>query len=425
MILSQIDDAGSEYVCSYASRLLKGAEKHYSATERECLVVVWGIKEFHTYLYGVKFTVVTDHVALKWLMNISEPNGRLARWSIYLQAYDFQIVHRQGSRHCNADAISRPVLSCRTVMENDKNTEENNESNKYIDIYMDEALQYYLKFGRHKRGLSNKQVKRVEKQITKYVYDKNDDEIYLINKNNKMLLVPKVNERTNIIIKAHALGHFQKDTTVKRIRDEYFWKDLEKDVDIYIRNCDICKRNNVTPSIEHPAKALRVKGIFDRIGIDLVFGLPTTKDGYNGLLVITEYLTKYPYVEPIKTKTAIEVAQHLWKFICLFGPPKVVLSDQGNEFNNAIVDNIIKRVGAEHVVTSAYHPRTNGQVERFNYEIVSCLRRHCEQKPEEWPEWIPYVLLAYRTRIHTSTKFSPFELMFGRKMNGFKDWTST
>ncbi|CAF1031511.1 unnamed protein product [Brachionus calyciflorus] len=140
--------------------------------------------------------------------------------------------------------------------------------------------------------------------------------------------------------------------------------------------------------------------------------------------VDNEYLTKFPYAKQIRSKTATEIADNLWEFICLFGPPKVVLYDQGKEFNNAVVDNLIQRVGAEHFVTSAYHPRTNGQVERFNGELVKCLRRHCEQNPEDWPKWVPYVLLAYRTRIHSSTFYSPFELMFGRKMNGFENWSS-
>ena len=212
--------------------------------------------------------------------------------------------------------------------------------------------------------------------------------------------------------------------TVRRIKEEHFWKKLEKDVENYISSCDVCKRNNTISPKEHPAKTLAIKGVFDRIGIDLVFGLPQTKEGYIGLFVVSEYLTKFPYVEPIKGKTAVEIAEKLWNFVCLFGPSKVVLSDQGTEFNNAVVDNLIRRVGAEHVVTSAYHPRTNGQVERFNGELVKCLRRHCEQNPEDWPKWIPYVLLAYRTRVHSSTLYSPFELMFGRKMNGFENWSS-
>ena len=108
-VLSQKDDENREYVCAYVSRLLKGAEVHYGITEKECLAVVWAIKQFRIYIYGTKFLVVTDHSALAWLMNITEPAARLARWAIYLQAYEFEIMHRKGVIHTNADTLSRPV----------------------------------------------------------------------------------------------------------------------------------------------------------------------------------------------------------------------------------------------------------------------------------------------------------------------------
>jgi hypothetical protein len=102
--------------------------------------------------------VVTDHAALSWLMKINDPTGRLARWFIYLQAYEFDIVHRKGRIHSNVDAVSRPVLL--TAI---KTNEEEDISSKYLDPYDDEALLHYLKHGNQRDGLSKKQIKRVEK----------------------------------------------------------------------------------------------------------------------------------------------------------------------------------------------------------------------------------------------------------------------
>ena len=414
-ILSQTDENGNEYVCSYASRLLKNAEVHYGITEKECLAVVWSIKQFRIYLYGKKFRVVTDHAALSWLMKINDPTGRLARWSIYLQAYEFDIVHRRGRIHSNVDAVSRPVLL--TEIKGEEETED--VSSKFLDPYEDEALLHYLKHGKNLDGLSKKQTKRVNKLAS--IFAMKNDLIYLI-KDNKSKLVPRPEERRKLIEKAHVIGHFQAASTYCRLKEEYWWKNMVKDVIGAVKQCTVCQRHQKVTALNHPANAIKVNGIFDRIGIDLVFGLPETKDGFKGLLVITEYLTKYPYVEAIKSKSAEEIAEKLWKYIAIFGPPKIILSDQGNEFNNQLVNKLITAVGAEHKITSAYNPRTNGMTERFNQTVIESLRKHTEKEPDEWPKWIPFVSLAYRSRVHSVTNFTPFELLFGRKMNNFEDW---
>ncbi|KAE9044507.1 hypothetical protein PR003_g2808 [Phytophthora rubi] len=92
---------------AYASKVNSAAEANYSITELECLAVVWSVKLFRPYLYGRSFTIVTDHAALKWLMTRPNPAGRLHRWSLTLQEYEFEIVYRPGSTNVVADALSR------------------------------------------------------------------------------------------------------------------------------------------------------------------------------------------------------------------------------------------------------------------------------------------------------------------------------
>jgi hypothetical protein len=92
---------------AYASKVNSAAEMNYSITELECLAVVWSVKLFRPQLYGRAFTIVTDHAALKWLMTRANPAGRLHRWSLTLQEYDFEIVYRPGSTNVVADALSR------------------------------------------------------------------------------------------------------------------------------------------------------------------------------------------------------------------------------------------------------------------------------------------------------------------------------
>ncbi len=104
------------------------------------------------------------------------------------------------------------------------------------------------------------------------------------------------------------------------------------------------------PKVEDGVElALPILGLFERVGIDLVLGLPADNpEQFNGILVITEYFSKYPYAVPIRSKEAVEIATHLFQYISLFGPPKVLLSDQGKEFVNAVVDKLLQQVGTEH-----------------------------------------------------------------------------
>ena len=419
-ILAQIDDDGNEYIVSYKSRLLKGAEVNYSISEKECLGIIWGLKGFRIYLHGQPFKIITDHSALTWLKNIADPVGRLARWAVYLQSFEYEIIHRKGKLHANVDALSRPVL----VIDEIPAEEITEPQFKNLDPWEDEALLHYLKFGRHIVGASNRQVKRVLKLAYQYKFEKDDLKYARNPKTREYLIYPKPIDREEIIKKAHNFGHFQFQSTYNRIKVKYFWKNMIKEIWRVIRCCTTCQRHQKIKPLSHPALALEVDSIYDRIGLDLVLGLPQTAEGYIGILVITEYLSKYPYAVPIRSKTAEEIARHLLTFISMFGPPKIILTDQGREFCNSVVENLISNIGVEHKVTSAYNPRTDGQTERFNQTLIEALRKHSETNPTNWHLWLPFVLMAYRSRVHSVTKMSPYELMFGRPMNQFENWTN-
>ena len=109
-VLSQVDGEGRERVIAYGSRLLSKAERRYCVTRRELLAVVAFTQQYRPYLLGRKFQLRTDHGSLMWLTNFREPEGQLARWLERLQELDFDIIHRRGKVHVNADALS-PALS--------------------------------------------------------------------------------------------------------------------------------------------------------------------------------------------------------------------------------------------------------------------------------------------------------------------------
>ena len=104
-VLGQLQD-GTERVVGYWSRQLKSAKRNYSTIERETLAAVSAIKEFYPYLYGRSFTLVTDHHPLTSLENLYDYGGRLTRWSLFLQQFDFKFEYRHGVAHTNADCLS-------------------------------------------------------------------------------------------------------------------------------------------------------------------------------------------------------------------------------------------------------------------------------------------------------------------------------
>ncbi|CAF1103419.1 unnamed protein product [Brachionus calyciflorus] len=363
-ILTQKDDDGNEYVCAYASRILKNAEVNYGITEKECLAVVWAIKFYRVYLYGTHFKVITDHSALAWLIKIVDPTARLARWKSSFK-------HR----------CSRPVLSTEVIRTDSEESEDN--QGKTLDPWEDEVLLHFLRYGKYPNGISKKTIKPIKCKVDNF---KLENEILYYRKdiNSKFLIWPKKAERRELITKAHLFGHFQAASTYDKLKENNFWKNMINDVINVVRECITCQRHQKCKILNHPAQALKVDGIFARIGIDLVFGLPVTEEGYKGIMVITEYLSKFPYAEPIKSKSREEIVQILWRYISLFGPTKIVLSDQGIEFNNKLVDGLIRWVGAEHKITSAYNPPTNGLTERFNQTLIESLRKHAETTPNNW-----------------------------------------
>ena len=107
-VLSQIRE-GSERPVAYCRRQLNSADTKYSVTELELLAFLFATKQFRCYLYGRKFVVHTDHLALNWLLNLQDPSSRLTRRAIKLSEYDFTVEHRPGTKMRHADALSRSV----------------------------------------------------------------------------------------------------------------------------------------------------------------------------------------------------------------------------------------------------------------------------------------------------------------------------
>ena len=240
----------------------------------------------------------------------------------------------------------------------------------------------------------------------------------------RQLLVPLPAQRHELMARAHILGHFGPKATVDRLRFEMrvFWPRMLEDVTLYVRSCATCLQFKSAPAPQHPARSMALMpGLFHTVSVDLVLGLPPSPpdaaEPYVGIFVITEFLTKFAVAYPIRSKNAAEIAPLLFRYISTFGAPQVILSDRGSEFVNKVVDTMCTGLGVERRVTSPYHPRSNGAVERTNAILVKLLEIYAHKSPKDWPQFLDYCLLAYRTKTHASHGFTPFELVFGRGYN--------
>ena len=114
-ILSQKDDNNKEHPIAYDSKVLTKYESNYDTTRLEASAIIWAVKKFRPYLHGRKFKIITDHNALIWLLNSdrSNVNSKYVRWRLFLQEFDYEIVHRKGRIHQSVDALSRIPINSR------------------------------------------------------------------------------------------------------------------------------------------------------------------------------------------------------------------------------------------------------------------------------------------------------------------------
>ena len=416
--LGQIQN-GKEVAIAYGGRDLSKAERKYSATEREALAIVDAIKHYQPYLYGRCCVIHTDHHALKWLMNIKEPTGRLAQWSLLIQQYDFEIRHRAGKSNGNANGLSRrPYGNCSLNaldspgVQTDKIYHMQRRDTELVAIIL------YLTDG----TLPESNIAARSILLTSDMFYIGEDSLlYHLQHTRKsgpegpfsQLVVPS-NLKYEILMRCHddvTAGHFGVHKTYEKIRERYWWKGMFKDCEHWCKSCIDCQTKK-TPRNRHkaPLLSMPVESAFDALG-----PFRPTHSGNKYIIVFTDYLTKWVEAFPVESIAAPVVARLLVdEIISRHGAPRVLLSDRGSNFLSNLVKEVCTLFRIWKVNTTAYHPQCDGLVERFNSTIATTLSMFVSRDQKDWDIHIPSVLFAYRVSISESTGDSPFFLLFGR-----------
>ena len=209
--------------------------------------------------------------------------------------------------------------------------------------------------------------------------------------------------------------------TYQLILQHFFWPGLKSDVAKYCRCCHVCQiagkpNQTIPPAPLHPIPAIGEP--FERVIIDCVGPLPRTRNGNQYLLTIMCAATRFPEAVPLRKVTASSVVTALTKFFSTFGLPRIIQSDQGTNFQSKLFKQVLRTLNVHHAVSSAYHPETQGALERWHQTLKAMLRKYCLETGKSWDEGIPFVLFAAREAVQESLGFSPAELIFAHTPRG-------
>ena len=237
------------------------------------------------------------------------------------------------------------------------------------------------------------------------------------------VVVPK-EYRKEIVSMAHDLplgGHLGVNKTVNKILKQFFWPGLRTEVARYCKSCHTCQmvgKYKADPPVA-PLQPIPVFGEpFSKVVIDCVGPLPKTKAGNQYLLTVMCASTRYPEAFPLRNIRAPSITKVLMKFFTTFGLPVEVQSDQGSNFTSGLFQQVLYELGIRQITSSAYHPESQGMLERFHSTLKVMMRTYCFEHERDWDEGIPLLLFAARESVQESLGFSPFEMVFGHRVRG-------
>jgi len=422
--------------------------------------------------------VVTDNAAVANLRDSTATNPRLMRWLLALNAHRIDYTWRSGAKHVVPDALSRgfdvpsdfvweknddvdALCSMEEVdtlqkelcerwakPEKSESTMDTAEDLTAISMKQQEERESYVLPGRN--CLINNQkkdegLKQLRKEFNKleevdkekimesgelfFVKDDilfrrvqtqpryvSDSQIY--KRFHVQVCVPKVLRRP-FLYSLHGLeiaGHDGVERTRARLEAVYWWKTYKKDVKAWVSSCFYCqKRKPNKPSRQGLTGSLDTTRPFQVVGFDIV-KLTKSESGNEYLLTMIDHFSRYPLAVAIPNRKIKTVVQALHShLICVFGIPEALLSDQEKSFTSKVTEGLLRKLGIQKLNTSGYLPTGNSRCERFHRYLNASLTMFVNDKKSDWEDYIDSILFAYRTSMCTSTGFTPFELVFGRK----------
>ena len=409
-VLQQQARGGGLQPLGFFSKKLDTAQQKYSAFDRELLACYLGVRHFRHNLEGRNFFIETDHKPLTFALHrVSEPwSARQTRQLSYLAEYTADLRHVPGAQNVVADTLSRPPppsTACNSISSPAPSTSRDPQSSaSSVDFVEMARAQITCPEVQKMQTSTSLKIQQLQVEGTSLLCD--------VSTGVPRPLVP-TSWRPAIFSAVHNLAHPGVRATRRLISGRFVWSKMATDVAQWCRDCQGCARGKVHRHVHTPVHAFATPSRrFAHLHVDLVGPLPSSKEGYTHLFTIVDRTTRWPEAVLLKNTTATDCAAALTSgWIARFGVPDVITSDRGVQFTSAIWQILCKTLRIKHITTTAYHPQSNGLVERFHRQLKNALKsRACGV---DWAEHLPWVMLGIRAAPKEDSAVSAAEMVYG------------
>ncbi|KAJ9535388.1 hypothetical protein OSB04_un001497 [Centaurea solstitialis] len=393
-------------VIAYASRQLKTHEVNYPTHDLELAAVVFALKLWRHYLYGVRCTIYTDHKSLRYFMDQQNLNMRQRRWLEVVKDYDCEILYHPGKANVVADALSRKgsmlllrVPCMRLTV-----------STSLIELIRQSQVEA-IKADNQKR-------ERIKGQVDQLATDSRG----LLTRFGRVWVPASCEARQTLLDEAHKSKFSIHPGATKMYRDlrtDYWWPGMKRDVAKYVEKCLTCLR--VKAEHQKPHGKLQPLEIpewkWEHVTMDLVTGLPKTVRKHDAIWVVVDRLTKSAHFIAIREASSSEVLADIYvrEIVARHGVPVTVISDRDVRFTSRFWSKFHEELGTKLQFSTAFHPQTDGQSERTIRTLEDMLRACVLDFGGSWESHLPLVEFSYNNSFHASIGMPPYEMLYGRR----------
>lgn len=350
---------------------------------RELCTITSAVKKWRAYLLGRKFTIHTDQRSLRELMTQIVQTPEQHFYLAKLLGYSYQIVYKPGAQNKVADALSRihNITTQQSFLE-------------------DEQLQQLLQ--------------QIQQEPQKHEGFKIINGMLFYR--NKLYIPSSSPLKQSLLEEFHSSlfgGHSGIHKTWGIIKENVYWEGMKSDVIQFINSCEVCQQTKIPAQLPYGLlQPLSIPvGVWEDISMDFI-----AFQRFTVIFVVVDRFSKAAHFGMLPTQfTVVQVAELFTKMICkLHGMPKSIVSDRDPIFLSKFWQQLFRLSGTKLRMSTAYHPQSDGQTEVVNKALQQYLRCFVHNKPSKWGQYLHWAEWHYNTSVHTTTGFSPFQVVYGK-----------